>query len=321
MTTFRAKHEPIFFRDFHGHATCIRALTALLNADQVKTLLLGDAGVGKSSLARSCLYEYYGADVDLSQIWSLARHRSDQRAKTFLEAAHAFCATPSLRGAKRKVMLLDDFDTLPACTQNALWACANKHLANVHVVAVVTNLAKVSPAGMLSHLHLVNVDALTLPEMGRMVTAVASREKFDVPAVAVMALLDASDGSVGAVLNQCEKLMLCDDAMSATHLEFNDHVPVNAVHRCLAECSKGDRVAAIGTVRSLYLTGFCFMDILDRFQHVVSLATIAEVTITDGQRLAILTVLAEYMAVHLATHEDSMELSCFVNDVVDIVAA
>jgi replication factor C subunit 2/4 len=117
-------------------------LNSLIQMHELNLLIVGDSGSGKTSLVNAIIREYYGVNHNPENVMIL-NSLKDQGIQYYRSDMKIFCQTSSLVPGKKKLIILDDIDSINDQSQQVFRNCIDKYKHNVSFIASCINLQKV----------------------------------------------------------------------------------------------------------------------------------------------------------------------------------
>ena len=140
---FINKYQPRLFSKFEQLTPAmVCLLKSLIQMHELNLLIVGDSGSGKTSLVNAIIREYYGDRnnpenvmiLNSLKVKGIQYYRNDMK---------IFCQTGSLIPGKKKLIILDDIDSINEQSQQVFRNCIDKYKHNVSFVASCINVQKV----------------------------------------------------------------------------------------------------------------------------------------------------------------------------------
>jgi DNA polymerase III delta prime subunit len=311
QSPFIHRYQPLYLKDFEMCDELRSLIRTLIGMDTLNVLFIGDSGCGKSSIIHAIVREVYGpqaADDDILYINSL----KDQGISYYRTEVKTFCQTaPSVSGRK-KMLVLDDLDTINEQSQQVFRNCIDKYSHNVHFVASCTDTQKTIDS-LQSRMTLVRVKALTRCGLARVLEKVTRAEDLRVTDDAKDFILRVSNNSARVLINHLEKLKLIGGEVTAEMaMKTCTSISFHEFDSYIAECREADGLAhAVTRLYGLFDRGYSVMDILDSLFLFVK----ATSTLTDGEKYAVVPLLCRYITIFNDVHEDEIELALLTNNI------
>ena len=313
---FIYKYKPEVFDDFEIDNKLVHLLYTLINIDNLNILLIGDSGSGKTSLINCIIKEYYKEKYNSINIL-IINALKDQGISYYRNEVKTFCQTICSIPNKKKIIVLDDIDTINEQSQQVFRNCIDKYSNNIHFIASCSNSQKVIDS-LQSRIMIIKIKSLQLNNLENVLLKIASKENIIISDEAKKFTLSISNNSVRTLINYLEKfkLLSCnityDIAINAcTNISFNDFT--NYTNLCK---NNKNIVKAINLIYAIYDRGYSVMDILDNYFLFLKSTKI----IDENRRYLIIKLLCKYITTFYNIHEDEIELALFTNNLIKIMS-
>ena len=158
--TFILKYKPYFIRDFYLEPAHITVLNALKELDDLNLLIVGNTCSGKTSLIYAIIREYYGMNeksVFPEHNIMFINNLKEQGIQFFRTEMKTFCQSSSNIPGKKKIIVVDDIDTINEQSQQVFRNYIDKYSKNIHFISVCTNIQKVNES-LQSRLHILKIN-------------------------------------------------------------------------------------------------------------------------------------------------------------------
>ena len=312
---FINKFQPILFKDFEMDPQMINILNTLIEIDNLNILFIGNMGCGKTSILNALIKEYYNGyshkeyDHNVLQINSL----KEQGINYYRNDVKTFCQTCSSIKKKKKIVILDDIDSINEQSQQVFRNCIDKYSHNVHFISSCNNVQKVIES-LQSRFTIIKIKPLLRENLKKIMDKIKIVENISIDEDAENFILDICNNTVKILINYMEKFKLLDKNID---LELANNVCTNisfitfAEYTCLLKEKK--IVEAITMIYSIYDKGYSVMDILDNYFLFTKTTTL----FTEEQKYLIIPIICKYITVFSCIHEDEIELALFSNNLVN----
>lgn len=313
MELFGDRYRPRTLDDVPLSTAARDTFRALSRINCLDVVLNGVPGCGKTTLAHILVNEYFEqAPIPPQQVIYI-NSLHDQGIRFYRTELKQFCRTVSSVPGKKKLVVLDDLDTVSEHMQQILQSYVSDFSNTVSFILVCSNLQKVTDA-IQSRSNVVRVAPPTDTDVARLVQRVSSAENMDLSAEVQRAIVAISGRSMKSALNCLEKIYLGAPKPSSAFsvAECNllcSDITDDQFAQYMAKVRDGSVCCAVNMLFGMYDRGFSVVDILDcMYQSIV-----ARTDETDEAKYAILTVICEYMAVFYNIHEHKIELALFTH--------
>ena len=326
--TFIAKYAPQYLRDFlcEDSEYGVRdvgaeyVLKTLIDMDDMNVLLVGGFNSGKTTMLYALAREYYrsysgGNSASLSETNILfINNLKEQGIQFFRNDMKTFCQTHCSIPGKKKVILIDDMDSINKQSQQVFRNYIDKHKQHVCVIASCSNLQKVVES-LQSRLHIVRIQPPTKKQIAAMMDKIITKEAITIDNGCRDYLLERSNDNICNVINNLEKMSIygrngvilskdiCEKLCST--ISFHQfELYLNALIR-------KDLREALRCIYSLYDYGYSVIDILEYFFEFVKTTSL----IGEDLKYRIVPNICDSISVFHNTHENGIELAIFTNKV------
>jgi DNA polymerase III delta prime subunit len=165
--TFIAKYKPYYLNEFCMNEKTMSILRTLLEIDDLKLLFIGSSGSGKTTLLYSLIREYYGlsktASIPETNIMFI-NNLKEQGINYYRNEMKTFCQSHCSIYGKKKMIVIDDLDTVNEQSQQVFRNYIDKYKHNIHFISVCTNIQKVIES-IQSRIHIIQLQAPTNDEI------------------------------------------------------------------------------------------------------------------------------------------------------------
>jgi len=331
--TFISKYKPYLLADFCIDENFTQVLRTLIELDHLNLLLVGSPSSGKTSLLYSLIREYYGLakDAPLPENNLLfVNNIKEQGIQYFRNEMKTFCQSSSAIYGKKKLVIIDDIDTVNEQSQQVFRNYIDKFKHNIHFISVCTNIQKVIESYQ-SRVHIIQIPPTTDTQVRRVMETIIASEQLQMSDEAKDHLLVVSTGSIRVLINYLEKIVILysGDKGDSTNSISTKSISTNSISlvQCKTICSnisfhqfetyieclkRGDLSAAIHTLYSIYDYGYSVIDILDFFFIFLKSTTL----LSESTKYTIIPYICKYITVFHNIHEDNIELALFTNNLI-----
>lgn len=319
--SFITKYKPVFFDDYESDKKDImKILSYLLESNTMNILLVGAENCGKSTLLESIIKEYskmYGV-MDETYILRL-NNIKEQGIQYFRNDLRFFCQNITLHKMK-KLIVIDDIDTIPEQGQQILGSCIDKYSGSANFITSCLNVQKVIHPLQTSLLTM-QVPSISEELKAALFRRVLSNENILLSLEAQQFLLQLSP-NIKNMLNNLQKCKLyigeSDTCQTVLGLEIIRKLVCNIDARkfdTFADHLRDKNIEkATEILLALFDSGYSVIDILDHFFAHVTRTNLY----SDEEKYKIVKVITVFTGVFHSIHEDSIELPLFVNNLVKI---
>ncbi len=312
--TFISKYKPYYLNDFCMNEKTMNILRTLLEIDDLKLLFIGPSGCGKTTLLYSLIREYYGlsktSSIPETNIMFI-HNLKEQGINYYRNEMKTFCQSHCSIYGKKKMIVIDDLDTVNEQSQQVFRNYIDKYKHNIHFISVCTNIQKVIES-IQSRIHMIQLQPPTNEEIKSIMNYIIKQEEIVIDDESVEHLLVISNHSLRVLINYLEKIYIysepitmdiCKKMCSTISIQkFEEYIELLK--------KKGELQKAIMVLYEIYDQGYSVIDILDYFYIFVKITDI----IGDEIKYKIIPFLCKYITIFNKLHEDVIELAFFTNN-------
>jgi DNA polymerase III delta prime subunit len=285
-----------------------------MEIDDLNLLFVGTPSSGKTTLLYCLIREYYGLSKDAAIPENnilFINNLKEQGINYYRNDMKTFCQSHSSIFGKKKMIIIDDLDTINEQNQQVFRNYIDKYKHNIHFISVCTNVQKIIES-IQSRVHMIKLQSPTDEDIRQIMDYIVKKENLDISDEAKEYLWTSSAGSLRILINYLEKIFiygesvdleLCKKICSTISVQkFEKYIDY------LQEGSQSSLNAAIQELYSIYDQGYSVIDILDYFYAFMKTSKLAEET-----KYKMVPIICKYITVFNKVHEDVIELAFFTN--------
>ncbi len=321
---FLYKYRPIRIKDFYMEDELKDIIHVLIRMNNLNICLIGDAGTGKTALITSIINEYYfdNNHPDYTTLSNTKKKQlvndnvltinslKDQGIHFYRNDVKLFCQTKSSMPHRKKIVILDDIDTINDQSQQVFRNCLDKYQNNVHFISSCVNIQKVLDS-LQSRQTIITLKPIEKSNMELILRNVADEESITIEEESIPFILSLCNHSVRVLLNYLEKFKLLDVPIT---MDLADSVCTSISFKLLSEYTtlviRGEINDAIGILYRIFDKGYSVIDIFDNYYMFVKISDLFD----DSDRYEVIKILCKYITIFYNVHEDEMELALFTNN-------
>ena len=310
--TFILKYKPYFIRDFYLEPAHITVLNALKELDDLNLLIVGNACSGKTSLIYAIIREYYGMNetaVFPEHNIMFINNLKEQGIQFFRTEMKTFCQSSSNIPGKKKIIVVDDIDTINEQSQQVFRNYIDKYSKNIHFISVCSNIQKVNES-LQSRLHILKINQVNRANLETTMAKIVKKEGLIIDQDAKEFILNISDNSIRVLINHLEKIYILGQPvnMDLVH-KLCSNISYVQFDNYIGKLRSRDLNGAIKILYEIYDYGYSVIDILDYFFTYVKFTKNLE----EVEKYRVLPFLCKYITIFHKVHEDVIELAFFTN--------
>lgn len=317
--TFIMKYKPYFVRNFYLEPSHIKVLNTLQDLDDLNLLIVGNTCSGKTSLIYAIIREYYGMnETSTFPEYNIMfiNNLKEQGIQFFRNEMKTFCQSKSNILNKKKIIVVDDIDSINEQSQQVFRNYIDKYSKNIHFISVCTNIQKVNES-LQSRLHILKINQTTRANLETTMAKIIEKEKLIIDEESKEFLLNVSDNSIRVLINHLEKIYILGQPIN---LELVNKICSNISYiqfeNFIEKLRAKDLNGAISILYEIYDYGYSVIDILDYFFTFVKFTKKLE----EVEKYRVLPFLCKYITIFHKVHEDVIELAFFTNSIYKIIS-
>jgi len=323
--TFIVKYAPHYLRDFSENvrgASETRqingaeyVLKILMEIDDMNVLLVGGLNSGKTTMLYALIREYYGLTKDASISENnvlFINNLKEQGIQFFRNEMKTFCQTHCSVPGKKKVILIDDMDSINKQSQQVFRNYIDKYKSHVCVISSCSNLQKVVES-LQSRLHIVRIHPPSPQKIESVLDSIVREEVILIDRDCREYLLERANGNVCNIVNNLEKLLIysSDGVIISKDVceKLCSTISFHQFELYLDALKRRDLRRAVSIVYGLYDYGYSVIDILEYFFEFIKSTELLD----EGLKYRLAPHICEYISVFHSVHENIVELAIFTN--------
>ena len=312
-STFINKYKPYYINDFYISDMLKTTLHKLIEIDNLNLLFVGNACSGKTTLLYAIIREYYG----LSKNDSFPEYNTlfinnlkEQGIQYFRTEMKTFCQSRSSIHGKKKMVIIDDIDSINEQSQQVFRNYIDKYKNNIHFISVCGNIQKVIES-IQSRTHIIRIDQPTQTDITCVMNKIIETEKIIIDEESKEYLLKIADNSIRLMINYIEKVYILDMPINIELCKnLVSTISDDILERYITHIRNDEIHDAIYTLYNIFDYGYSVIDILDYFISFVKQTSI----LSEDVKYEIIPFLCKYITIVHNVHEDEIELALFTNN-------
>jgi DNA polymerase III delta prime subunit len=320
MDTLINKYKPYFINDFHMNEEFFTILKVLINIDDLNILLIGGQSSGKTSFLYALIREYYGLNKNSplpeTNIMFI-NNLKEQGIHFYRNEMKTFCQSHASIYGKKKMVIIDDMDTINEQCQQVFRNYIDKYKHNVNFISTCSNIQKIIES-IQSRTHILKINPLSNTKIKYVMENIIKNENIKADENIKYYILNISENSIRNVINNLEKLYIIDTELSLdtfkkmcsniSFQQFQDYI-------FAFKAAKNSLTTPINILYDIYDYGYSVIDILDYFFIFIKNTTL----LNENQKYKIIPIICKYITIFHNIHENVIELALFTNEIHDII--
>jgi len=307
--------------DFQLSPELLCVLNALFTVDDLNLLFIGNPNSGKTSFLYAIIRKYYGLErtspIPESNIL-IINNLKEQGINYFRTEMKTFCRSRSSIHGKKKLVIIDDMDTINEQSQQVFRNYIDKYKHNVNIISVCTNIQKILES-IQSRVHILHIRSLDDAQIRIIMENIIRDESISIDDDAKEYLLRISDRTVRNVINNLEKIFIygAERTNLDTCKQLCSNISLQQFESYIRSFSNSDMKISqpIKILYDIHDYGYSVIDILNYFFSFVKMTDL----LNESQKYRIIPIICKYITIFNKVHENNIELALFTNEITDIV--
>jgi DNA polymerase III delta prime subunit len=289
-------------------------LQTLLEIDDLNVLFVGAGGSGKTTLLYSLIREYYGfsknSGIPETNILFI-NNLKEQGIHFYRNEMKTFCQSHCSIYGKKKMIVIDDIDTINEQSQQVFRNYIDKYKNNINFISVCTNIQKVIES-IQSRVHIIQLSCPSEDDISNIMNYIIMQENLTITDEAKSYLLTISNHSLRILINYLEKIYIYGQPVDVeTCKSLCSTIPLKIFENYIGFLQKGNLSQAIYILYDIYDQGYSVIDILDYLYTFIKLTNLLD----EKTKYNIIPYLCKYITIFNKLHENVIELSVFSNNI------
>ena len=310
--TFISKYKPYYLKDFCMNPKTMTLIRTLLDIDDLNVLFVGQQGSGKTTLLYSLIREYYklSPTANIPEINVLfINNLKEQGINYYRNEMKIFCQSQCSIYGKKKMIIIDDIDTINEQSQQVFRNYIDKYKHNIHFISVCTNIQKVIES-IQSRVHTIRMYPPNADEIRQIMNHIIQQESIVMDEPSKDYLLLISNDSLRILINYLEKIYIYGEPITETVCKkICSYISTQKFEEYIGLLMAGQLHSAIQVLYEIYDQGYSVIDILDYLYNFVKVTSLLD----EETKYKVIPLLCKYITIFNKIHEDVIELAFFSN--------
>jgi replication factor C subunit 2/4 len=309
------KYEPKILKDFDHDKKTLDFIKAMIEINNLNMLLLGSPGAGKTVLLHAIANEYYNGTVNKDNILYI-NNLNEQGISYYRNEMKIFCQSSSSIKHKKKLIIIDDLDTINDQGQQVFRSILDKYNNNVHCIASCSNMLKVIDS-IQSRMNIIKIMPLHTDKLSNIIQHICKNEDIRVTPEVEKYIISLSNNSIRVISNYLEKFKLIDTEITIEiAIDMCTNISFKEFDLYTTYCKRDkDIKKAIKVLYTIFERGYSVMDILDNYFMYIKTTSI----LNEEEKYKIIPYICKYITIFNTIHEDEIELTLFTNNIINII--
>lgn len=320
--TFISKYKPFRIGDFQASSEFLSILKALFVIDDLNMLFVGDANSGKTSFLYAIIREYYGVANESALPENnimFINNLKEQGINFFRTEMKTFCRSHSSIYGKKKMIVIDDMDSINEQSQQVFRNYIDKYKRNVNFIFACSNTQKIIES-IQSRVHILHIKSLNDMQIRVIMDRIIKNENICINEDMKSYILKISDGAIRNVINNLEKVYIYslgkpDEISPEICKQLCSNISLQQFETYIQSFNTRDMSKSIQILYNIHDYGYSVIDILNYFFVFVKVTDLLDET----KKYKIIPIICKYITIFNKIHENVIELALFTNEISNIV--
>ena len=320
--TLSNKYRPYLINDFHMNSSFIKIYNTLKQIDDLNILFVGGENSGKTSFLYAVIRDYYDIKKEdplpNTEIMFI-NNLKEQGINYFRSELMTFCKSKCAIKGKKKLVILDDMDTINEHSQQVFRNYIDKHKNNVNFIGVCSSIQKIIET-IQSRLYILKIHSLNKDQILNIANNIVKQENIYIDNDAIDYIICISDNNIRLVINNLEKIYIYGSSPSR-RIDINvcklicSNISFSNFEILMNNIFEKNHKKSIDLLYSIYDNGYSVIDILDYFFLFVKSAK----SIDEEKKYNIIPIICKYITIFNTIHENSIELALFARELIAVL--
>lgn len=310
---FISKYKPYSLDGFFASAKFKTVLHTLLDMDDLNILFIGNTCSGKTILLHTLIREYYQLSptqpVPENNILYV-NNLKEQGVSFFRSELKTFSQSHSMIYGKKKMVIIDDIDTMNEQSQQVFRNYIDKYRHNVHFLSVCTNIQKVIES-FQSRMHILRIESSTVTQIEELYEKIVQENQLVIATDAKAFLLQYCKHSIRSLINYMEKMWILGRPITIETCVKICGVDTNQYEIYVEKLRSGELAAAVKIMYDIHDYGYSVIDVMESFFGFVKMSD----KISEEEKYRIIVCFCRYITYFYTIHENVIELAFFTRAV------
>jgi DNA polymerase III delta prime subunit len=309
---FLNKYKPLYFDDFQNNTDLNYLLKSLIEIDNLNILFIGNIGCGKTTYINTLIREYYRSHNyqnykdNILEINSL----KDQGINFYRNDVKIFNQTCSLIKNKKKLVILDDIDTINEQSQQVFRNYIDKYSHNVNFIASCTNSQKVIDS-LQSRFIIIKIKQPTKDNLKLILNKIKINENIIMDTNVEDYIINLCNNNIKLLINYLEKIKLLEQKITLEDAhKICTNIDYTLFNNYISFIKEGSLNNAVKILYDIFDKGYSVIDILDNFFLYIKFTSLLH----EQHKYEIISYICKYIIIFHNIHEHEIELALLTNN-------
>lgn len=317
QSSFITKYKPYLIEDFNFDETLLTVIRTLIELDNLNIMFIGNSNSGKTTLLYAIIRNYYQLNKNdgfPENNILFINNLKEQGIHFFRNEMKTFCQTQSIIYGKKKLVIIDDIDSINEQSQQVFRNYIDKYKHNIHFISVCSNIQKVIES-IQSRVHIIKLIPLTETKIRNIMERIIERENLVIDEESKNYLIFITSSNIRIMIQHLEKIFILGEPITIEKCKRIFSIISFHKFEVYLENIKGGKLnEAIRNIYEIHEQGYSVIDILDFFFLFLKKTP----SIDENVKYKIIPYICKYITIFHKVHEDSIELVLFTNNLIKL---
>lgn len=310
------KYKPHHLHETHIHSDVVNLLTKFIETNALNIVIYGPSNSGKSTILNAILHDYFNSPLSHNNILYV-NCLKEQGINYFRTDMKTFCKSPSMIQGKKKIVYIDDIDTVNEQYQQIFRTYIDKYSNNVQFLCSCSTVQKIV-ASLQSRLTTIKIPTFSYEVNRRIMNNILLKEQISITDECSEFLLNTSNNCIRTVINNLEKLYLYKTNITLEQCkQLCFHVCIQHFDSFVKYIKTDKLDEGLRLFNYLHDLGYSVIDILEFFLKYIKNTHL----LSETQIYECIILISKYIVILNKVHENKIELTLFTYDFNNLIKA
>jgi DNA polymerase III delta prime subunit len=312
---FIVKYKPKLIDELKIENETKKILLDLVNISYLNILLLGPNNCGKSSIINILINEYFKDNTinDKKNNILYINSLREQGINFYRTEVKTFCQSRSLIKNKKKIIIIDNIDSLNEQSQQVFRNCLDKFSNNINIIASSSNNQKVID-NIQSRLLTIQIKNFNKNQLMEILQEIKEKENINFSDSIDKYILEVSNNNIRILLNYLEKIKIYNKKITKkNYKDFCSNISYIELENYTNSVKNKNIKKSLEIIYSLFDNGYSVIDILNDYYNFIKIYSIDEII-----KYKIINTISNYISIFHSENESELELCCCTYDLIEL---
>ena len=320
-STFINKYKPYYLKDAYLSNELQTIIKILIDTNELNILLVGPSNTGKTTLLDCIAREYYKLDknqkLPMNNVM-IINNLQEQGVNYYKNDMKTFCQSHTSIYGKKKMILIDDMDTISEQSQQVFRNFIDKYKNNVCFICVCSNIQKILES-IQSRLSIFKLHKLTEEQNMSTMNKIIQQENMKITEDAKKYLIHISDNNIRTIIQNLEKIFIYTGSSEETTYEtckqLCSNISIQHFEKFIDNIKNKELHKSIDVLYKFHDYGYSVIDILEFFFYFIKITN----NLTEDEKYKCVPIILEYIIIFNKLQENPIELALFTGDLINVI--